>query len=88
MEDQDQASFWLGDEGTEPAFAVNEASIYFEDNELIVAYGDGNIIGITMDSEEDRTVIRQVLGDANMWTAFLGALSQAMEQVKKEMSNN
>ena len=75
-------SFWLGDAGDEPEFAVNEAAIYFEENELTVAYGDGQIVAITLDNEQERAVVRKVLGDVNLWMAFLGGLSQAVEQAK------
>ncbi len=72
-------------DANEEEWAENEAALYFdEDNEeFVVAYGDGQIIGITIDNDEDRQVIRTVLSDANFWTAFLGALGQAMQQVKK-----
>ena len=89
---EDQYSFHLGDEpldsSDETEFAVNEAAIYFDDNELVIAYGDGSIIGITIDSEAERKVVRTVLGDVNLWTAFLGGLSQAMEQVKGNSNSN
>lgn len=61
----------------------DEAAIYFNDDSLVVDYGNGHNIAITIDSDEERQVVRTVLGDANFWTAFLGALGQAMEQVKK-----
>ena len=69
----------------EDEWAENEAALYFDEDseEFVVAYGDGQVIGITIDNDEDRNVIRTVLSDVNFWTAFLGALGQAMQQVKK-----
>jgi hypothetical protein len=61
---------------------MDEVAIYFDDNELIVAYGDSHSISIELNTEEERETVRTVLSDVNFWTAFLGALGQAMEQVK------
>lgn len=66
---------------------LNEAAIYFNDNgmELVVAYGDNKTISIELNTEEERAVVQMVLSDANFWTAFLGALGQAM---KKKMEQD
>lgn len=57
----------------------NEAAIYFNDNELIVAYGHDKTVAIELNTDEERAVVQTVLSDANFWMAFLGALGQAMK---------
>lgn len=57
----------------------NEAAIYFNDNELVVSYGDDKTISIELNTDEERAVVQTVLSDANLWMAFLGALGQAMK---------
>jgi hypothetical protein len=64
----------------------NEAAVYFDDNELIVAFGDDEkTVSIELNTEEERAVVQTVLSDANFWMAFLGALGQAMK-TKMEQS--
>lgn len=61
-------------------FAVNEAALYFEDGELKIAYGEGYIISIGM-SEQKQALTKQVLGQGDFWTAFLGGLSNSVDKV-------
>ncbi len=57
------------------------AAIFFdEDGNLVVDYGwEGKNIFIELSSDEERATIMTVLNDVNFWTAFLGALGQAMQ---------
>ncbi len=57
----------------------NEAAIYFNDNELVIAYGDDKTVSIELNTDEERAVVQTVLSDANLWMAFLGALGEAMK---------
>jgi hypothetical protein len=57
----------------------NEAAIYFNDKELVVDYADGKAVAIELNTDEERAVVQAVLSDVNFWTAFLGALGQAMK---------
>lgn len=63
-----------------------EAAIFFdEDGNLVVEYGwEGKNIHIELSSDEERATIMTVLNDVNFWTAFLGALGQAMKEAKIE----
>ncbi len=60
------------------------AAIFFdEDGNLVVDYGwEGKNIFIELSSDEERATIMTVLNDVNFWTAFLGALGQAMKENK------
>lgn len=70
------------DNDGEGAFAVNEAAIYFSDdgNDLVVAFGDGKVATLELERDEERSVVKTVLGDANTWASFLGSLSAALKQ--------
>lgn len=61
-------------------FAVNEAAIYFEDDNLTVAFGDGKVATMELENDHEREVVKTVLKDANTWAAFLGSLSAALKQ--------
>lgn len=61
---------------------LNEAAIFFNDDELVIAYGDNKSISIELNTDEERATVQTVLSDANFWTAFLGALGQAMKENK------
>jgi hypothetical protein len=62
----------------------NIAAIFFDDDgNLVIDYGwENKNIAIELNSDEDRAVIMTVLNDVNFWTAFLGALSQAVEKAR------
>ncbi len=64
---------------TEDDEAYNEAAIYFNDNELVVDYADGKVVAIELNTDEERAAVQSVLSNVNFWTAFLGALGQAMK---------
>jgi hypothetical protein len=71
----------LGEEAEEEgAWAVNEAAIYFEDDKLTVAFGDGKIAQMDIERDEEQAVVRAILSDANTWAAFLGSLSAALKE--------
>jgi hypothetical protein len=59
--------------------AYNEAAVYFNDNELVVAFGDDKTVSIELNTDEERAVVQTVLSDVNLWMAFLGALGEAMK---------
>jgi hypothetical protein len=61
-------------------FAVNEAAVYFDDNRLVVAFGDGKAATMEIERDEERDVVKRVLSDANTWAAFLGSLSAALKE--------
>ena len=69
-------TFWLGDE--EPEFAVNEAALYFDNNNLVVAFGDGRNVVMELENDEERGLVRTVLSDVNFWANFVTALSTAI----------
>lgn len=81
MQEEEQYEFWLGENGEEPEFAVNEAAIYFEHNKLVVAFGDGHLAEMDIERDDEREVVRKILSDANTWAAFLGSLSAALKKV-------
>jgi hypothetical protein len=56
----------------------NEAAIYFNDNQLVVAYGDGRNIVMELESEEERELVQTIISDVNFWSQFLSALSVAL----------
>jgi hypothetical protein len=71
----------------ESDWGENEAAIYFNETELVVDFGHpAKTISISLDDDNDQYLIAKVLDDTNFWTAFLGALSQAVEQAKKNAS--
>ena len=79
---------WLGDEAEEPEYALNEAAIYFDDeNRLIVIYGEGRTMAIELNSDHEKALVRTVLNDPNFWHAFIGALSASLEQTKETANN-
>lgn len=61
-------------------FAINEAAIYFENGELTISYGEGNILAVGM-SEDKQKLTKQVLATGDFWTAFLGGLSNSVDKV-------
>ena len=61
-------------------FAVNEAAIYFDNGNLVVAFADGKAAIMEIERDDERDVIRRVLSDTNTWAAFLGSLSAALKQ--------
>jgi hypothetical protein len=61
---------------------LNEAAIFFDENTLVVAYGDNKSISIELNTDEERETVQTILSDVNFWTAFLGALGQAMKENK------
>lgn len=61
-------------------FEVNEAAIYFDGNQLVVAFGDGRCATMELDRDEERQVIKAVLADANTWAMFLQSLSAALKK--------
>ena len=68
------------EEQEEFEFAVNEAAIYFDNDNLVVAFGDGKAATMEIERDDERDIIRRVLSDANTWAAFLGSLSAALKQ--------
>jgi len=63
-------------------FALNQATIYFESNKLVVSYGEGHSAEMDLETEEERQLVKMLLDDSNLWGSFLSALSEAMEQNK------
>lgn len=61
-------------------FALNEAAIYFDNDNLVVAFGEGKVATLELERQEERDVIKKVLADVNTWAAFLGSLSAALKQ--------
>jgi len=61
---------------------LNEAAIFFDENTLVVAYGGNKSISIELNTDEERETVQTTLSDVNFWTAFLGALGQAMKENK------
>jgi hypothetical protein len=61
---------------------LDEAAIFFDENTLVVAYGDNKSISIELNTDEERETVQTILSDVNFWTAFLGALGQAMKENK------
>jgi hypothetical protein len=73
----------------ETDWGENEAAIYFNDDELVVDFGHpAKTISISINTDNERQVIAKVLDDVNFWTAFLGALGQAMQQVATGVEEN
>mgnify|MGYP000447017936 CR=1 FL=1 len=66
----------------EPEFALNEAALFFDKNKLIVSFGDGRSAAMDLENEEERQLVRTLLGDVNLWASFFGSLSAAMRQHK------
>jgi|13_taG_2_1085334.scaffolds.fasta_scaffold91361_2 hypothetical protein len=65
-------------------FALNEASIYFEGGNLVVAYEeDTKTLKVSM-SDQQIALTKQVLAQGDFWTAWLGAVSNAVDKVQAE----
>lgn len=64
----------------EGMFAVNNAAIYFDEGNLVVAYGDGNLVTMELEREDEREIVRKIVDDPNTWAAFLGSLSAALKK--------
>ena len=61
-------------------FALNEAAIYFDGKEdLVVAFGEGKIASLELKDDNERSIIKTIMGDENTWTIFLGSLSTALK---------
>lgn len=67
-------------ETEEPQFAVNEAAIYFNDNKLVVVFGDGRNAVMELENDEERALVKTVLADVNLWHNFLSSLSAAVKR--------
>lgn len=61
-------------------FAVNEAAIYFDNDNLVVSFGEGKSATMEIERKDQAAVVRQVLSDPNTWAAFLGSLSAALQE--------
>jgi hypothetical protein len=68
----------LSDEQEEFDFALNEAVIFFNDNQLVIGYGDGRDIVMELESDHERQLVQTILSDVNFWAKFLDALSVAL----------
>lgn len=80
-ETEQQEEFDLPSNDGEGLFALNEAAIYFdEEDNLVVAFGDGKTATLELENDDERAIIRTVMRDANTWAAFLGSLSAALKQ--------
>ena len=65
-------------------FALNEVAIYFEDGNLIVSYEEGTkTLKVSM-SDQQIALTKQVLAQGDFWTAWLGAVSNAVDKVQAE----
>lgn len=64
---------------------TTEASIFIHEGFLNINYGDGLNIAIDLGIQEQEAV-KQILSTGDFWTAFLGGLSAAVDQVKETVS--
>ena len=65
-------------EDYEEEWAVNEAAIFFDNNSLVIAYGDGRDITVELDDEHEKQLVKTLLADVNFWAQFVSALSAAV----------
>lgn len=56
----------------------NEAALFFDENTLVVAYGDGRDITVELDDEHEKALVKTLLADVNFWAQFVSALSAAV----------
>ena len=68
------------EEELEFEFDLNEAAIYFDDDTLVVSFGEGRTATMEIEDDHEREIVRSVLGDVNTWAMFLTSLSAALKQ--------
>ncbi len=59
------------------------AYIYVANEQLIVEYDVDKNIVVELPDEQDREIVTKLLGDVNLWAAFLNSLSSAITQHKE-----
>ena len=65
-------------EDNEQEWAVNEAALYFDNGNLVVVFGYGRSVSMELSSDNEREVVKTMLGDINLWTMFINSLSSAL----------
>jgi len=65
---------------SDPTFALNEAALYFEDDTLVVAFGDGKSASILLSAVSERKLVQEMLSNPVLWQAFLGSLVDAIQK--------
>lgn len=64
---------------------MNEVSIYIDDSQLVVIYGeDERTITMELETEDERELVQRLLGDVNLWANFLSSLSAALNPDNQE----
>lgn len=57
-----------------------EVEFYFEDNNLIILFGEDRSASIELNNEDEVEVLRTLLADPNLWAQFFGALSYSLKE--------